>query len=125
MELICKTVGDDAGARFEGTEGWVDITPGGLKTEPESLKTSVIGPNEIHLYESPGHRRNFLDCIKTGRETAAPVEIGHRSATVCHLGNIAMMLKRKLKWDPEKERFVGDEEANRMLGKPMRGPWHL
>lgn len=125
VELICKTVGDDAGARFEGTEGWVDITPGGLKTEPESLKESVIGPNEIHLYQSNSHRRNFLDCIRTGRDTAAPVEVGHRSATVCHLGNIAMMLKRKLKWDPEKERFIGDEQANRMLSKPMRGPWHL
>ncbi|MHC4061504.1 MAG: Gfo/Idh/MocA family protein [Planctomycetota bacterium] len=60
-----------------------------------------------------------------GREPAAPVEVGHRSATVCHLGNIAMMLKRELQWDPDDERFVNDEEANRMLDKPRRAPWHI
>jgi predicted dehydrogenase len=125
VELICKTGPYGVGARFEGTEGWVEIGYGGFRTHPESLKNSVIGPNEIHLYESNDHHRNFIDCIKNGRETAAPVEVGHRSVTVCHLGNIAMMLKRKLKWDPEAERFIGDDQANRMLSKPMRGPWHL
>jgi len=94
-------------------------------TWPESLKASVIGPDEIHLYESQDHHRNFIDCIKSGGETAAPVEVGHRSATVCHLGNIAMMLRRKLRWDPEDERFIGNDDANRMLSKPMRSPWHL
>ena len=62
---------------------------------------------------------------KTAAKTAAPVEVGHRSATVCHLGNIAMMLRRKLRWDPDNERFIGDDDANRMLSKPMRSPWHL
>ena len=125
VELICETEGDDARCRFEGTEGWVAMGPEGLTAEPQSLLTSIIGPNEIHLYQSEGHQRNFLDCIRTGGETAAPVEIGHRSATVCHLGNIAMMLKRKLRWDPDAERFLGDEQANRMLSKPMRSPWSL
>lgn len=123
VELTCKTGGDPV--RFVGSDGWIIAGEGQFKTYPESLKTSVIGPDEIHLYESEDHHRNFLDCIKSGRETAAPVEVGHRSATVCHLGNIAMMLKRELKWDPEKERFINDEEANRMLSKPMRAPWHL
>jgi len=125
VELICKTGPYGVGARFEGTEGWVEIGYGGFRTSPESLRNSVIGPNEIHLYQSNSHHRNFIDCIKSGRETAAPVEVGHRSITVCHLGNIAMWLKRKLRWDPEAERFIGDEEANRMLSKPMRAPWHL
>ena len=123
VELICKTGVEPV--RFEGTEGWIAAGEGEFEAYPESLKTSVIGPGEIHLYKSEDHHRNFIDCIKTGGETAAPVEVGHRSATVCHLGNIAMMLKRKLKWDPEDERFIGDDDANRMLSKPMRSPWHL
>ncbi|MHC4620711.1 MAG: hypothetical protein ACYTEQ_23435 [Planctomycetota bacterium] len=112
------------GARFEGTEGWVEIGKR-FRTYPESLKESVIGPDEIHLYRSDDHHRNFIDCIKTGREPVAPVEVGHRSATICHLGNIAMMLKRKLQWDPDDEGFVNDEEANRMLDRPRRAPWHV
>ena len=122
-ELTCRTGGDPV--RFEGTDGWIVAGEGQFRTYPESLRNSVIGPNEIHLYESDNHHRNFIDCIKSGRETAAPIEIGHRSATVCHLGNIAMMLKRKLRWDPDAEKFIEDDEANRMLSKPMRGPWHL
>jgi hypothetical protein len=85
----------------------------------------VIGPDEIHLYISNDHHRNFIDCIKTRKETAAPVEVGHRSVTICHLGNIAMMLKRKLHWDPDVERFIDSDEANRMLSRSMRSPWHL
>jgi hypothetical protein len=85
----------------------------------------VIGPNEIHLYKSDDHHRNFLDCIKTHRDTAAPVEVGHRSVSICHLGNIAMILQRKLQWDPENESFVNDEPASQMLARSMRSPWHL
>jgi predicted dehydrogenase len=124
LELICKTQ-EDGPLRLEGTEGWIEIQNEKPTYYPESLKTSVIGPNEIHLYESNDHHRNFLDCIKANRETAAPVEIGHRSVTICHLGNIAMTLKRKLHWDPEKELFINDEPANRMLERSMRSPWHL
>jgi hypothetical protein len=85
---------------------------------------TVIGPNEIHLYKSLNHKRNFLDCIKSGRDPITPVEVGHRSANVCHLANIAMKLHRKLHWDPDKERFINDDEANRLLSKPLRAPWH-
>ena len=70
-------------------------------------------------------RRNFLDCIKLKREPVAPVETSHRSATVCHLGNIAMLLKRKLIWNPVTEKFINDNEANKYIGKPMRAPWHI
>ena len=126
------------GTRFEGTEGWVEYGYKGLQASSESLKTSVIGPNEIHLpvsnpkrtqeaskFHIPDHVRNFLDCIKSRQDPIAPVEIGHRTASACHLGNIAMLLKRKLRWDPAKEQFIGDEEANRMLTRPMRAPWTL
>jgi hypothetical protein len=111
--------------RFEGTEGWIEIRGNELTCQPESLKTSVIGPNEIHLYKSDDHNINFIDCIKTHRETAAPIEVGHRSTSVCNLGNIAMTLKRRLDWDLQTERFKNDDDANRMLCRAMRSPWHL
>jgi hypothetical protein len=138
VELICKTDRPGFGVRFEGTEGWVEYGYQGLKTHPESLKTATIGPNETRLpasnpsrtqesgrYHIPDHVRNFLDCIRSRQDPVAPVTAGHRSATVCHLGNIAMMLKRKLAWDPVRERFVADAEADRLLHRPMRPPWKL
>ena len=111
--------------RFEGTEGWVDVTRGKIKAEPESLLTSKIGPDEIHLYNSNDHKQNFLDCIKNRKETICTAEIGHRSSTVCHLGNIAMMLGRKLKWEPKAERFINDSAANSMIDRSMRAPLRL
>lgn len=125
VELICKTGPEGVQVRFEGTEGWVQTGYAGFSCYPESLKDEAIGPNEIQLYDSSDHYQNLIDCIKTNRDTAATVEVGHRSTTVCHLGNIAMLLKRKLRWDPDAERFIGDDEANRMLSKPMRAPWSL
>lgn len=123
-ELICKT-GDGQAFRFEGTQGWIEADYKTFRTHPESLKSSAIKPDEIHLYKSLDHKRNFLDCIKSRCKPITPVEVGHRSTTICHLGNIAMMLKRKLRWDPDREQFVGDEEANRMLSRQMRSPWQL
>ncbi len=113
------------GTRFEGTEGWIYVNRGRLQAEPESILDSKIGPNEAHLYESRNHKQNFLDCIKSRKDPICTAEIGHRSSTVCHLGNIAMLLDRPLKWDPKAERFIGDEEANRMTGRPRRAPWML
>ena len=113
------------GTRFEGTEGWIYVNRGKLEAEPKSLLTSVIGPDEKHLYESRDHKQNFLDCIKSRKDPICNAEIGHRSSTVCHLGNIAMLLDRPLKWDPQVERFIGDDEANRMTWRPRRAPWRL
>ncbi|MGA2033683.1 MAG: Gfo/Idh/MocA family oxidoreductase [Thermoguttaceae bacterium] len=138
VELHCQTSKDRFGARFIGTEGWVQYTYGGVETEPASLKDSPIGPNEIHLavsnparkeeqakYHVPDHVRNFLACVRARKDPLAAAEVGHRSTSICHLGNIAMRLKRKLRWDPVKEEFPGDDEANRMLDRPMRAPWSL
>lgn len=138
VELLCDTVAPFFGTRFEGTEGWVQFDSKGIHASKESLLTTVIGPDEIHLPVSiPGHTtferrnfvidhvRNFLNSIKTREEPIEPVEVGHRTATLCHLGNIAMRLKRKIKWDPQAEQIVGDAEANAMLSRPMRSPWHL
>ena len=113
------------GTRFEGTEGWIYVNRGKLQAEPESLLTSVIGPNETHLYQNRDHKRNFLDCIRSRKNPICTAEIGHRTSTVCHLGNIAMLLGRPLKWDPQKERFINDDEANRMTWRPRRAPWRL
>ena len=113
------------GVTFEGTEGWVWADRGKHDTHPKSLLTSVIGPDEINLYKSSNHFRNFIDCVISGRETIAPVGTAHRSITIAHLGNIAMQLGRDLKWNPQTEQILNDDEANRMLGRPMRSPWRL
>jgi predicted dehydrogenase len=123
VKLVCKTGGSHT--RFEGTEGWVDVKRGGLETEPASLKQQVIGADEIHLYKSNNHKGNFLDCIKSRKDPIASAEVGHRTGTLCHLGNIAMLLKRPLRWDPAAERFIGDDAANSMRWRPRRSPWTL
>jgi hypothetical protein len=138
VELVCQTAEPTFQTRFEGSEGWVQFNWKGIQTFPESLKTSVIGPNEIHLPISnplrtsnvsreyiPDHVRNFLASVKSRQDPIEPVEVGHRTATLCHLGNIAMLLKRKIRWDPEKEQILGDQQAAAMLSRPMRAPWHL
>lgn len=125
VELVCRTQEPGFGVRFEGSEGWVQYAEGKLTAHPESLADSEIGANEIHLPVSPNHYRNFFDCVRSREEPIEPVEVGHRTASVCHLGNIAMQLKRKLRWDPQAERFIDDDEANRMLRRPYREPWSL
>jgi len=118
------------GVRFEGTEGWVYVDRGKLEMEPASLATTQIGPDEIHLapQSTAGtHMGIWLDAIRkrNPKLVNVPVEVGHRSATVCHLANIAMELKRPLRWDPAAEQFLGDEEANRMLTRTPREPWRI
>ena len=108
------------GTRFIGTEGEV----GGGKTVIRGEEQ--IGPDEVHLYRTNrGHMGDFLHCVRTRQDPSAPVEAGHRSATVCHLGNIAMDLGRRLRWDPVREEFPGDAEANRLRGYAYRHPWRL
>jgi predicted dehydrogenase len=123
VKLVLTTGGGST--RFEGSEGWVFVTRGKLDAEPKSLVTSTIAPDEIHLYSSNDHKQDFLDCIKTRKDPICNAEVGHRSSTVCHLGNIAMLLDRPLKWDAQKEQFIGDDEANRMRQRPARAPWCL
>lgn len=115
----------ERGVRFEGTDGWVQVWRGGMDAEPKSLLQETLGPEDVHLYVSPGHHQDWLNCIRTRQRPICDVEIGHRSVTVCHIGNIAMRLGRRLEWDPVKEQFVNDEEANRWLWRPYRAPWQL
>jgi predicted dehydrogenase len=126
------------GVKFIGADGWIWVTRGNYKvtdTDPVAdssgikpidasnpkILQSVIGPNEIHLYESSEQHANWLDCIKSGKEPVAPIEIGHRSCSTCLLHHIAMKLKRKIYWDPEREQFSkNDQEATAMLSRPRR-----
>lgn len=117
---------EKSGVTWKGTEGSVWANRGRHDADPKSVLDSKIAANEIHLYESSNHYRNFIDCVISRQPTAAPVETAHRSITICHLGNIAMRLGReKLKWDPEKEQIIDDAEASRMLSRPYREPWKL
>ncbi len=126
VKVICADEDEvKGGVRFEGDRGWVWVTRGRIDAEPKSLLQETIGAGETKLYVSNHHKGNFYECIKSRKPTIAPIEVGHRSCTICLLGEIAMRLGRKLRWDPAKERFVNDDEANKMLSRPMRAPWTL
>ena len=128
------------GVKFIGNEGWIFVARGAysvtasdptsgdanskaLDASDQKILTSVIGPDEIHLYESEEQHGNWLDCIKTRKQPVATSEIGHRSCTACLVGHIAMKLPRKLYWDPLRERFRNDDEANAMIARPQRHPY--
>jgi hypothetical protein len=130
------------GIKFEGTEGWVLVSRGNeavtasdpvaalkdsqaLAASDPRIITSVIGKDELHLYESKDHHGNWLESIKTRREPIAPVEVAHRACSACLLHHMAMKAKRKLHWDPEKERFKNDDAANALLSRPQRPPYVL
>jgi predicted dehydrogenase len=113
------------GVTFEGSEGRIYVTRGKIEADPKTLLETQFGPNDIRLYESADHFRNFIDCVISRKETVAPCEVAHRSISVCHLGNIAMLLGRDLRWDPEKEQVLGDPSAQWMLHRPYRDPWRL
>ncbi len=113
------------GVTFEGSDGWVWVDRGAIDAKPKDLLKSVIGPNEIHLYKSDDHFRNFIDCVISRKEPIAPAEVAHRSITIAHLGNIAMILGRDLKWDPDTERVIDDQAANEMLSRAYRQPWYI
>lgn len=112
--------------RFEGTEGWIQANYNNrsLKAEPASILESPIGPDEIHL-PLKSEKRDFIDAVKTRGQTLADAEVGHRTNSLCQLGHISIQLGRKLRWDPDAEKFINDDAANRLLSRPMRSPWRL
>jgi predicted dehydrogenase len=113
------------GAKWFGDKGWVHVSRGGLNASDPKILREVIGPNEIQLYNSRDHKQNFLDCIKSRKQTIAPAEIGHRSISVGLLGEIAMLTGRKLKWNPQTEEFANDPAASALLGRAYREPWTM
>jgi len=116
------------GIRFEGTEGWIESPSWRrpLRASDPKLLAPLTAADKVRLFTCPaGEHRNFLDCVKSRKDPYFPVDIGHRVSTICHLGNHVVELGRKLRWDPKAERFKGDDDANKLLSRPMRKPWSL
>jgi predicted dehydrogenase len=113
------------GVTFFGSAGRVFVTRGAIEADPPEILDTPPGAGPIPLEESDDHHGNWAECIRARRRPICDVEVGHRSVSVCHIGNIAIQLGRKLRWDPVAERFPEDEEANRLLWRPMRRPWSL
>jgi hypothetical protein len=131
------------GILFEGQEGRIFVNDGGVYGKPaEQLKDDPLPREKYTMYAHdnlardpgagggnraslPNHMANFIDCIKSRHDPISEVGGQHRTATVCHLATISMRLGRKLSWDPDRERFVGDDEANRWLSRPRRKPYQL
>ena len=117
--------GPGGGGIFLGDGKMIRIDRGRVASDPPELAKEPLKDPQVKLYVSNDHMGNWIDCIKTRKRPIADVEIGHRSTTVCHLGNIARWLGRKVKWDPEKEEFIGDAEANKLRDRVRRKPWLL
>jgi hypothetical protein len=118
------TPGSDS-TKFIGPDGWVRIWRGGIDAEPKSLLKSKIGPDDVHLITSTGQDQNFIDCVKSRQQPVSPIADSVRSDIISLLCDIAVRTGRKIRWDPKKEVIVGDEEATKMLSRPMRAPWTL
>jgi hypothetical protein len=129
VTVRCRTRFDgvlDGNVRFFGERGWIDVSRSASRaSDPALLREVNARAGALKLPLSTNHHDNFLACIRNRQLPISDVEIGHRTTTVCNLGNIAMQLGRKLTWDPVKEEFVGDDLANRMRHYSMRGPWSL
>ena len=115
------------GAIYWGDKGRLTVTYGDgehTDTEPQAKKYQ-IPCGGVQPFRSPGNGENFEDCIRTREKPVMNIEAGVRVAHLCILGNLSFALRRKLEWDPAHERVLDDDEANRMLSRPGRGPWHL
>lgn len=116
----------DHGTSFEGTDGWILVDRGAIRASSDALLETKPGPNDLKLPQSSNHVRNFLDSIRSRKPAICPIEDAVQADILCHLSDIASRLERKLRWDPAKERFVGDDQANQRLAmRPMREPWAL
>ena len=145
IKMVIHNNSDDIkmGTKWIGTDGWVWVDRGGFDSSKDNLKKSVkrrerdkvvegfepekLGDDVIktRLYETRGHQRNFLDCVKSRQPTVTPVETAHHSAIPGHLALIALMTKETLKWNPEKEELTGSDAAKKLLGRDYRAPWKL
>jgi len=125
ITMTHENFGVENAIRFIGSKGQIDVQRRKLETSDPLLKDRIIGDNEKKVYFSDNHHLDFLNAIKTRKAPICDVEIGHRTATVCNLGNIAYELKRPLRWDPKKEKFKKDSEANTKLSRPLRKEWDI
>jgi len=123
--VLIQETNKQAGVHFYGTDGSIFVWRGGIKASDEKILDEKPGAGDTRLYVSNDQYGNFLECMRSRQEPICPVEVGHRSNTVCVITHIAMKLDRKLRWDPVAERFTGDDEANMMLDFDRRAPWLL
>jgi predicted dehydrogenase len=126
VHLVCSSL--ENGVRFTGDPGrtlFVSRNKAEFKASDPKIIDEPLGNDAVRLYESKDHMGNFIDCVRSRKPTICPAEVGHRSVSVCHIGVIALRSGKKLKWDPAKEEFVGDADANKMLSRKMRAPWKL
>ena len=114
-----------SGTKWIGDKGWVWVDRGKSDAEPKSLLTEHIGDSETKLKVSPGHYREFIDCVRTREKTLTPASVALHSATPGWLGQIAMLTGRKIQWDQDRMEIVGDDEAAKLLGRQMRAPYRL
>jgi predicted dehydrogenase len=115
--------GQQHGIRFYGSGGWIWVTRGVINASDRQILAEKLPDGAKRVYLSNDHMGNFFDCVKSRKSPICPAEVGHRSASLCHLGVIAIRLGRKLNWDPAKEQFAGDAEANTYISRPMRKPY--
>src|SRR4030095_6478608 len=115
--------GGPDGCVFTGALGKLHITRGRLASEPESIVKDPLGAGDVHIEKSPGHHRNWIDCIRSRKAPVAEVEIGARTVTIVHLGNIAYWSHQRLRWDPKEWKFVGDAAVQKWLDRERRDPW--
>ncbi len=114
------------GTTWYGDLGWIHVDRGNVLTASDpKILDEVIGDDEIHLYKSDSHYQNFLDCVRSGNQTIAPVEVAYRAISVGLLGEIAMTTGQTIKWDPENEVIIDNPRASRLLSRPYRAPWTL
>ena len=115
-----------AGTTWYGDKGWIHVNRGEiLMASDPKIREEVIGETEIHLIKSDNHWQNFVDCVRSGQKTIAPIEVAYRAISVALLGEIAMQTGQKIQWDPEKEEIIGNPMAARLLDRPYRQPWQL
>jgi Oxidoreductase family, C-terminal alpha/beta domain/Oxidoreductase family, NAD-binding Rossmann fold len=118
-----EPIGGDGGACFVGTQGRIAVDRDALVSDPPDIVREPLRPDEVHLYRSTSHSGNFLECIRTRKKPICDADIAHRAASALLLGGVVKQLKRPLKWDPQAEQFINDDEANRMLSIAKRPPW--
>ena len=116
---------DGGGTKWFGDDGWVHVNRGFLQASSPNILLEEIDPGEHRLYHSRDHHRNFLDCVRSRRPTIATAEIGHRSASLGHLGMISILTGRALRWNPATETIENDPGAEALLGRADRSPWTL
>ena len=123
--VVLTTSSEGNDVHFQGTDGWVKVNRSRIEASDPDILREPLTAGDVHLYKSPGHGQDWMACIKTRKRPICDVEIGCRSATVCHLGNIALRTGKTIEWDPDKETVTNDPSLNRWLARPYRAPWRI